>query len=351
MPEADGFTLAERIQKHPEFAESTVLMLSSADRQTFRDRIKDLSIDAFLEKPVTQSDLWDTIASFLGESPLRKTPQFQKELQQPAHRKLRILLAEDTPANQKVVVKLLEKRGHSVKVATNGRSALEHITEDARGFDLVLMDVQMPIMDGLQATARIRELSDEQLRNIPIIAMTAHAMRGDREKCLAAGMDGYLSKPVDARKLITLIEGHGFRDHQTEERTGMDTYSWDARPSDELLDLDGALTRLGGDKSLLADMLEFFIEDIPPLLEQIRQSSLERNLETLERDAHSLKGLLSNFDSSQTVSELAARIQELAHTGHIDAAIALVPKLERRSRRMVEAAELALENRAELFDS
>ncbi len=350
MPEIDGFTLAEQIQDHPELAESTVLMLSSADRQTFRDRIKELSIDAFLEKPVTQSDLWDTIASFLGGIPVRRAPQFHRSLQQPTTRTQRILLAEDTPANQKVVVKLLEKRGHSVQVAPNGRSALEMLTTDGNVFDLILMDVQMPIMDGLQATARIRGLADERLRSIPIIAMTAHAMRGDREKCLAAGMDGYLSKPVDARKLITLIEGHAFRE-QNDERAGMDTFSWDARTSEELLDLDSALTRLGGDKSLLEDMLEFFIEDIPPLLQEIRNDAVERNAETLERNAHSLKGLLSNFDSSHAVSELAARIQELAHSGQIDAAVMMVPKLERRSRRMVEAAELALKNRSELFDS
>ena len=131
----------------------------------------------------------------------------------------------------------------------------------------------------------------------------------------------------------------------------MDTYSWDANPPMELLDLDSALTRLGGDKSLLEDMLEFFIEDIPPLLQEIRGDALKRDAETLERNAHSLKGLLSNFDSSQTVSDLAAKVQELASAGQIDSAISLVPKLERRSRRMVEAAELALQNRGKLFDS
>ncbi|WP_166826051.1 response regulator [Thalassoroseus pseudoceratinae] len=350
MPEVDGFTLAEKIQQHPEFAESTVLMLSSADRQTFRERIKNLSIDAFLEKPVTQSDLWDTIASFIGGVPVRRTPRFQRDLQQPAPRKLRILLAEDTPANQKVVTRLLEKRGHSVKVAPNGRSALEMLVEDDKGIDLVLMDVQMPIMDGLQATTQIRELADERLRNTPIIAMTAHAMRGDREKCLDSGMNGYLSKPVDARKLITLIEGHVFRE-QSEERANVDNYTWDANPPMELLDLDSALTRLGGDKSLLEDMLEFFIEDIPPLLQDMRRDALKRDAETLERNAHSLKGLLSNFDSSQTVSDLAAKVQELASAGQIDSATSLIPKLERRSRRMVQAAELALQNRDKLFDS
>lgn len=340
MPEIDGFEVAAEIGKDPVLAKTTLLMLSSADRQAFRDRLQNLPVDDFLEKPVSQSDLWDSIATSLGGMAVKR-PQVPQSAAA-ASRKLHVLLVEDMPANQKVIVRILEKRGHRVSVAANGRLALDLLNAGEATFDLVLMDVQMPTMDGYQTTAAVRQSSDAGLRKLPIIAMTAHAMKGDREKCLAAGMDGYLSKPVDARKLVTLVEGYAF------DSTGGSPLTADSTAEGvfdllEVLDIEGALTRLGGDQSLMEDMLAFFIEDVPPLLEQLQSSHARQDARELERTAHSLKGLLANFDGSGNVVELAERLQQHGYAVDFDAAAKLIPRLQRRTNRMIEAARAFLE--------
>ena len=167
-----------------------------------------MDLDGYLVKPVSQSDLLDAILSALklpgaAEAADAATPNVV------TGRPLRILLAEDTPANQKVVKAILARRGHRIDVASDGREAIDrHLRDD---YDLILMDVQMPGIDGLQATAAIRASRDPAKAGIPIVAMTAHAMRGDRERCLEAGMDGYLSKPIDAADLISHVESHAAR--------------------------------------------------------------------------------------------------------------------------------------------
>jgi signal transduction histidine kinase/DNA-binding response OmpR family regulator/pSer/pThr/pTyr-binding forkhead associated (FHA) protein len=204
MPNIDGFALAERIRHEPQLAGAVILMLSSADRRTFATRCADLNVAAYLEKPVAERDLLSAVSTALNVP--FEVPQAAegKAPEPPALRHFRVLLVEDTPANQKLVVRVLEKAGHSCVVAHNGREALERIRQDS--FDMVLMDVQMPIMDGFQATRAIRVLEDPKLRTIPIIAMTAHAMRTDRDRCLESGMNGYIAKPVNSRELLELMQ-------------------------------------------------------------------------------------------------------------------------------------------------
>lgn len=346
MPDMDGFDVASEIEQDPDLAQSTVLMLSSADRKAFRDRLNEVELSAFLEKPVTQSDLWDSIVSTMDGLPVRQGQRGARDLRQTAARSLNILLVEDTPANQKVVSRILEKRGHQVEIAHNGRDALEKLDSSSIEFDLVLMDVQMPIMDGFQTTSAIRKLDNTDLRSLPIIAMTAHAMKGDREKCLAAGMDSYLSKPIDARKLVTLVESYVFKESLA-DRSGSESVTWDAGGFPQLLDIEAALTRLGGDRELLHDMLEFFTEDVPPLLQQIRTSLGEQDADQLERAAHSLKGLLANFDAGGQVVSMAAELQEQGSKGNFQSAAKLIPRLERRSIRMVREAETIRQNHAD----
>jgi CheY-like chemotaxis protein len=205
MPEMDGFTLAERIKSEPQGSDTTILMLSSADRQTFARRCEQLDIAEYLEKPISHSDLLNSLCRVLGlmdEDAAGQDPEHAPP--GPSHRSLRVLLAEDVRANQKLIVSILSRRGHVVEIAQNGREAVD-LAKRAT-FDVILMDVQMPIMDGFQATAILRSQEPHEADRVPIVAMTAHAMRGDRERCLAAGMDAYISKPIDSRRLIELIE-------------------------------------------------------------------------------------------------------------------------------------------------
>ena len=208
MPQMDGFTMVERIRQHEDLRQTTIMMLTSVGQRGDAARCRELGIAAYLIKPIAQSQLLDAILNVLGT---RAQPADEPRLNlitrhslRENQRKLRILLAEDNAVNQKLASRLLEKRGHTVAVAGNGREALK-VLEKQR-FDLVLMDVSMPEMDGLEATRAIRAAEKTTGAHLPIIAMTAHAMKGDRERCLDAGMDGYVSKPVQAQELFEAAE-------------------------------------------------------------------------------------------------------------------------------------------------
>lgn len=206
MPEMDGFTLIENIKKIDTCRESPIVILTSADRVGDFKRAKELGASAYLVKPVRPSDLLDTIMAIKGATVSdRKLSEPITDQTLPEFRpKYNILLAEDNPINQKVAVHLLEKKGHKVTVAENGQQVLDKLAQEE--FDIILMDVQMPIMNGFEVTQKIRELEKESGKHIPIVAMTAHAMKGDREKCLEAGMDDYVSKPLYPKELYEAIE-------------------------------------------------------------------------------------------------------------------------------------------------
>jgi CheY-like chemotaxis protein len=205
MPDMDGFALAESIKKNQEWGAATIMMLSSAGQRGDAQRCRELGISAYLTKPVRQAELLDAVLTALGTrtivdaSPVLVTRHTLRE-NSPG---LRILLVEDNAVNQMLAVRLLEKRGHTVTVAGNGKEALSALEKDS--VDLVLMDVQMPVMDGFQATAAIREKEKMSGNHLPIIAMTAHAMAGDRERCLEAGMDDYITKPIRLQELNELL--------------------------------------------------------------------------------------------------------------------------------------------------
>ena len=206
MPEIDGFMLVEQIRKSPAGADLITVMLTSGGLRGDSARCAELGISAYLIKPVLQPELSATLCKVLGAhaaAPNRvqlNAPETLVADRAP----LRVLLAEDNPVNQRLAARLLEKRGHVVVVAEDGARALHEL--ERQSFDLILMDVQMPVMDGVQATAAIRDREKVTGAHIPIIAMTAHAMEGDRERFLGGGMDGYISKPVHSRELFDLIE-------------------------------------------------------------------------------------------------------------------------------------------------
>src|ERR1700680_746993 len=202
MPKMDGFGLIERIRQRPELSAAVIMMLTSVGQRGDAARCQELGVAAYLLKPIRQSELREAIARVLGAGeqkgavPLITRYSLGDALDPMAV--LRVLVAEDNAVNQRLAARLLEKRGHRVTVTSNGREAVEALAN--RNFDLVLMDVQMPEMDGFEATALILEREKRDGTHMPIIALTANAMKGDKEQCLAAGMDGYLAKPIRAQE-------------------------------------------------------------------------------------------------------------------------------------------------------
>jgi PAS domain S-box-containing protein len=239
-----------------------------------------------------------------------KTSARPVRAQETSMRKWRVLLAEDHPINQHLVVALLTKRGHLVKVAMNGRQAVDMFAQEP--FDIVLMDVQMPQMNGFEATREIREREAALNVRTPIIAMTAYAMKGDRERCLAAGMDAYLSKPIQADELLITLEN--MISKSDSHCVGM-TAVQDAQADDDV-DLSALLARADGDPELAGELIEIFLEEWPQLLAAIREAIGENDCPALERAAHTAKGAICYF-STGNAAHAASRLQQMAIEGHL----------------------------------
>lgn len=310
MPSTDGVSLLRQAEQQGLLHGAAILMVSSHDQKNIGELPQELPIRGLLRKPVSQSELFDLLVESI-EGPIVEKPSF--ESLSDLKLGLRILVAEDAPANQKVVKAILEKRGHHVTLASNGKEAVNLVRDS--NFDVVLMDVQMPIMDGLVATRIIRQLPTHS--HVPIIAMTAHAMRGDRERCLEAGMNDYISKPIESHLLIRRVEQGLTNATRSSLETAdkvvpapsIHTAATEETPvSDSMIDRKGALDRLGGDLQLLKEMAAFFVQDSPELLETIQR---EKVGEEATRAAHSLRGLASNFGAEQ-IMESAMRLESTA---------------------------------------
>jgi CheY-like chemotaxis protein len=204
MPELDGFDLALQLQEHPDWVGATIMMLTSADQLGDGARCRSLGISAYLVKPVRQSELLSKICNSVKCAPKNDAIARHRQSEPKIASDTRVLVAEDNPVNQTLVRRLLERRGYSIVVVGDGRAALSAVEQE--NFDIVLMDVQMPDMDGFAATAIIREQERTNGRHIPIVAMTAHALKGDPERCLAEGMDAYISKPIRTDELFLTLE-------------------------------------------------------------------------------------------------------------------------------------------------
>ena len=225
MPEMDGFTLAEHIQKDSQLVDATIMMLTSAGHLGDAARCRELGISAYLVKPIRQGELLDAICQLLDKTAQKEpAPLVTRHTLREEKNRTRILLAEDNAINQTLAVRLLEKRGYSVTVAPDGKAAVD--AYHAGGFELVLMDIQMPGMDGFEATAAIRESEKLNGGHIPIVAMTAHALVGDQEKCLVSGMDGYVSKPIRPSELFGIIERMLEGKPKSESAEGAKSLKW-----------------------------------------------------------------------------------------------------------------------------
>ncbi|MBI5570703.1 MAG: response regulator [Desulfomonile tiedjei] len=327
MPEMDGFELAQQINQDTRLAASAIVMLTSAGARGDACRCLELGVAAYLLKPVKQSELLFAISKVLQE-PLvaasRPTLITRHTIRETESR-LSILVAEDNAVNQKLAMKMLQRMGHTVTVAGNGREALELVQR--ANFDLILMDVQMPQMDGLEATAALREREALIGGHVPVIAMTAYAMTGDRERCLAAGMDEYISKPINARELYRAIEQVAQR-----LRKGAVPLSG-SQPSAQVLDQARILDRTGGDPELLRKLVSGFVHDCPRLLSETREAFQQGDPERLEHAAHALKGAVASF-AVESALKAASRLEALGRNRDLAPAPQAIVQLEREMERV-----------------
>ncbi len=330
MPGMDGFELAKQIRQDPQFADSVIMMLTSTDQSDDAARCRQLGIASYLVKPIRKSELLSAILTTLGR-PKVAMPRISEVREEviPERRTLQILLVEDNPVNQTVGLRMLQKMGHVAVLAKDGKEALEQIAQ--KKFDLVLMDVQMPEMDGLTATQHIRESEKLSGMHLPIVAMTARAMRGDRETCLAAGMDGYISKPIALEELKAAIERHignvGQPLGPPQASASQPTLpAWDARKF---------LEEIGGDETLLREVTDIFLEEAPKLLARLRQAVEAGDTAVIERTAHSLKGELSYFGSP--AAEYARELEKIGKEKNLDRAPEVLASLEQEVRSLMEA--------------
>ena len=215
MPEMDGFTLAAKIKDDPALCDTVMILLSSATQTAMEAKCRSIGISGYLTKPIHQSLLLSTIERTLSENSSAVATLAKPKRVVAGPTALHILLAEDNKVNQRLAARLLEKRGHSVAVAGNGQEAVALFEKEP--FDAILMDVQMPVVGGFEATGIIRQKEQMTGKHVAIIAMTARAMKGDEEECLAAGMDGYISKPIDSQRLFALFERLVLQDSPNQE--------------------------------------------------------------------------------------------------------------------------------------
>ncbi|QDU79406.1 Signal transduction histidine-protein kinase BarA [Polystyrenella longa] len=346
MPDQDGFMLVEEIRKDKEISNPTILMLTSGDRPGDRDKCKSFEVAAYLIKPVKQSELFDTVISTIGGTSLLDDDQSPSTQTRVANG-LNILLAEDSLANQKLAVGLLEKRGHHVSVVSNGKQAVLAVHKET--FDVILMDVQMPEMDGFEATREIRNFEAGSERHTPIVAMTAHAMKGDRQRCLDQGMDGYLAKPIRSRQVYETIEFLAAANKEPSikiVKVEPQEASLDTKPSelnnfldnasdDEKRCIESALEAVDHDEELLRDFVSAVLIESPEVLTKAEQSLANENWDHLKRHAHTLRGTLRTLGMEETC-ELAAAVEKAAKAKQGEEAGIQLEKLKPQVERISE---------------
>ena len=312
MPDMDGFAVAERISRDHRYAGMKLVMLTSAGQTQDAARCRKLGISAYLTKPIKQSELFDVIVNAIVPPRTEKPriPKLRKK-PMPEHRGLRVLVAEDNQVNRLLATRVFEKLGHRVRVVSNGREALSAVK--AGTYDLIAMDVQMPEMDGLDATRAIRVWERGNASHIPIIAMTAHAMKGDAERCLAAGMDAYTTKPIRLPELERAIT------KATSPSISEKVPLSKGEQVDGRIDHAALLAGVDGDRDLLRQMVRVFLTDYPQRAAEIKKAVRRGDAVAVERAAHTLKGALGNFAANSAIAA-AQELETMAKRGDLDAA-------------------------------
>jgi PAS domain S-box-containing protein len=329
MPDVDGFMLASKIRADARVRSTPIIMLTSMGRADDVARCRRMGLDSYLTKPVKHSDLLDTLVSLFGAA--RTTAVTAPTAASGPSRRLHVLVAEDNAVNRQLVLTLLGKRGHLVHGVEDGQQAVDRAS--GGDYDVIIMDLQMPRMSGLDATMAIREHERTTGRHVPIIALTAHAMRGDRERCLAAGMDGYLTKPIDVVELAATVERFGGdQPPPTPPRR-----TPPAPPQPAAVDFDERAAVLHtGDRDVLAQMVAIFHADGPLLVKRISRAVAKRDAESLRQHAHTLKGAAATLGAA-AVRATAAALEDAGRAGRLAGTRRLAGALTRQMTRLLEA--------------
>ena len=341
MPGVDGFELATMIRNtFADRAGHMLLLLSSPNRAEELAHCDQAGLTATITKPVNESELFDTLMSLRLGSGDEAAPSLPARATEPARSVLRVLLVEDSLFNQKLAIALLKKRGHQVQVANNGREAVDLFFRQP--FDRVLMDVQMPEMDGLEATQIIRQRESRSGGHVPIIAMTAQALSGDRERCLATGMDEYLTKPIRADQVFEVLESDfpsavipqmspAKPDRAAHRKTASEpiTLAVSSIPKTNggHVNWAHAMSVVGGDEGLLRDVAAACLEDFPRWLKEFEQGLAEKQATVFRRAAHSLRGACRTFGWDRLVTP-TQELETLALAGNLTGAEALLNSLQ-----------------------
>ncbi len=355
MPEMDGESVGRTVKADAALADTRLVMLTSLGEPGDARRLLEIGFSAYVIKPVHYEELKVTLAQTLScgadGAPRRVNTRHTRRESPPsfAHRKVRVLLAEDNITNQQVALGILRKLGVTADAVANGCEALEALK--ILPYDLVFMDVQMPEMDGLQATRSLRNRQTEiPQRNLPVIALTAYAMQGDRERCLAAGMNDFLTKPVSPRSLAEALEKwlpkeeSGARDQESgarDQESGARDQESGAREGEQVFDRTALVARLMGDEELAGTILQAFLTDMPRQIEALRGSLEAGDGASVEAQAHSIKGAAANV-GGDALRAVALALEQAGKAGELESMKTCLSELEAAFEELKQTAEGAL---------
>jgi signal transduction histidine kinase/DNA-binding response OmpR family regulator len=327
MPEMDGETLGQKIKQDPDLKYTKLVMMTSVGKRGDARRFKEIGFTAYLTKPVKLLQFHSCLSMISGlqkEMPGDRSSAIvtRHSIAEYQKQKVRLLLAEDNEINQKVALGIFKNFGYRTDVVSNGKDAVKAM--EKVHYDMVFMDCQMPEMDGYAATAEVRSLRSNVLNhNVPIIAMTAHAMKGDREKCLASGMDDYLSKPIQPERILEVIEKWLARSKKWQPEATPD----DIPTMNKVFDRTGFLDRLMGDKDLAGEILDGFLADVPLQVYEMKKALDIGDAHSIRQQAHSLKGASANV-GAMALADIALQVELAGNAKDLIKASSLISELD-----------------------
>ena len=329
----DGLSLAAEIKKHAELSDTPLLLVTLSGQRGDARRCREVGVAGYLVKPIMSTELLEAVRAVLASAGVTEGDHLlvTRHSLRERQKRLSILLAEDNRVIRTLAVRMVEKRGHRVTAVENGLEACGAV--ELESFDLVLMDVQMPEMDGLEAARTIRERERVTGRHLPIVALTASAMKGDRELCLAAGMDAYVSKPLKPGELFRTIESLASQSGSDAPATAPD-----APASAKVLDREAMLEHVAGETALLDEIVRLYQEDAPRLVGELRGAITREDAVAVERAAHKIKGVLGML-GAEIAAEVAERLEALGAERNLDRAGSVLAALEHEMDRLAPELE------------